>query len=78
MQETAILNLRLNKGIDLDQFEDKHHSNVIEMFSNAIQSSISDKLLLLTNNTLALTDKGRLLSNEVFVRIMNESESMET
>lgn len=77
-QETTILNLRLNKGIDLDQFEDKHHSNVLEIFSNAIQSSISDNLLLLTNNNLALTDKGRLLSNEVFVRIMNESESMET
>ena len=75
LQETAILNLRLNKGVDLDQFQDKHQVNLLEMFPNAIQSSIYDKLLLLTNKNLALTDKGRLLSNEVFVRIMNESET---
>ncbi|MFL2640806.1 MAG: radical SAM family heme chaperone HemW [Dehalococcoidia bacterium] len=76
VKEATILNLRLNAGIDLIQFEELYQINLTTIFENAIETSISDKLLLLEDGNLKLTDKGRLLSNEVFVRIMNEKDSI--
>ena len=76
VKEATILKLRLNSGIDLIQFEEVYQINLRAIFGNAIETSISDKLLLLEDGNLKLTDKGRLLSNEVFVRIMNEKDSV--
>ncbi len=76
LKEAAILRLRLNSGIDLAQFEENYYFSPTSIFKDAIESSISDKLLLLKDGNLKLTDKGRLLSNEVFVRIMNEEDSI--
>ena len=71
--ETLVLGLRLNRGVaELDYLE-RFGGRPSELFTDAIQTSIEDELLEREGDVLRLTARGRLLSNEVFVRIMASS-----
>lgn len=69
--ETLVLGLRLNRGVHEDDYKTRFGSTPTELFAPALQQSITDALLERTDTTLRLTPRGRLLSNEVFVRIMS-------
>jgi oxygen-independent coproporphyrinogen-3 oxidase len=69
-QEALILELRLNKGVNLNEFEEKYGINATDRFNTAIAESNRYGLIENNGSSLKLTPKGRLLSNEVFVRIM--------
>ncbi len=87
--ETLVLGLRLNRGVHDDDYANRFGATPDTLFGPAIQESIADGLLERTtddlsepNNrtddertgsTLRLTPRGRLLSNEVFVRIMSSA-----
>ena len=71
--ETLVLGLRLNRGVAEQDYLERFGGRPSELFSDAIQTSIEDELLEREGDALRLTARGRLLSNEVFVRIMASS-----
>lgn len=68
--ETLVLGLRLNRGVSEDAYLRRFGARPSDIFRDALESSIEDGLLEQDGGTLRLTPRGRLLSNEVFARIM--------
>jgi oxygen-independent coproporphyrinogen-3 oxidase len=77
IEESFFLGLRLNRGIDLESLWREFGRDAIAAWDAAIQQSIQDGLLQQQGDTLRLTPRGRLLSNEVFARFLIE-ETEET
>jgi len=77
IEESFFLGLRLNRGIDLESLWREFGRDAIAAWDSAIQQSIQDGLLEQQGDTLRLTPRGRLLSNEVFARFLIE-ETEET
>ena len=71
--ETFVLGLRLNRGVAEQDYQRRFGVLPTEFFREAIETSVSDGLLERDADILRLTARGRLLSNEVFVRIMASS-----
>jgi oxygen-independent coproporphyrinogen-3 oxidase len=68
MAETMMLGLRLSEGISLEHFANRFGRSLDSVYGEQIQELISLKLLEQRNRALYLTDRGRLLGNEVFLR----------
>ena len=68
VEESFFLGLRLNCGIDLDRLRSEFGPDTVA--SAAIEQSVQDGLLEQQGTTLRLTARGRLLSNEVFARLI--------
>lgn len=64
--EFAFLNLRLMKGLNLDEYEDRFGKNLLDEYTEELENLKNSKLVEVNKNTLRLTKKGRLFSNEVF------------
>ena len=87
--ETLVLGLRLNRGVAEEDYAERFGATPTNLFGPAIEESITDGLLERINSdhaernditdadrsgsVLRLTPRGRLLSNEVFVRIMENA-----
>jgi oxygen-independent coproporphyrinogen III oxidase len=78
IEESFFLGLRLNRGIDLDELRAEFSTDAVAVFEPAIQESLTDDLLQQRGTNLRLTERGRLLSNEVFARFLTEEEKAET
>jgi oxygen-independent coproporphyrinogen-3 oxidase len=70
IEETFFLGLRLNRGVDLNQSRDNFGANALGVFDPAIDECVEQDLLERRDSTLRLTNRGRLLSNEVFARFL--------
>ncbi len=70
MADAAILGLRLNEGIDLAQFEQRYQTELDSAYGPVISEMTAAGLLGRSNGRLHLTPRGRLLANEVFVRLL--------
>ena len=66
MAETMILGLRLDQGINVKKFASRFDNSPFCVYENIISDGIQKGLLEATEEAIALTNKGRLLSNEVF------------
>jgi oxygen-independent coproporphyrinogen-3 oxidase len=78
IEENFFLGLRLNRGIDLEDFGPELRSDTRRsaVWESAIADCVADGLLEKHDLALRLTARGRLLSNEVFARfIFGEKES---
>ena len=69
MAETMMLGLRLNRGIKGIEFENRFGVSVADIFGEIIKDLIEKELLICSNDIYKLTQKGRLLGNEVFSRL---------
>src|SRR6267143_5912136 len=67
LEEEFFLGLRLNRGVDLTRLSEKYGER---MQSLQVQSLIADDFLQNIGGPVSLTAKGRLLSNEVFERLL--------
>jgi oxygen-independent coproporphyrinogen-3 oxidase len=67
LEEEFFLGLRLNRGVDLARLSEKYGER---MQSLQVESLIADNLLQNIGGPVSLTAKGRLLSNEVFERLL--------
>ena len=65
-EETMFLGLRLNRGIDLHTIKPA----ITQSFDREIRELLNLGLLEQSGNSLRLTSRGRLLSNEVFERFI--------
>jgi Coproporphyrinogen III oxidase and related Fe-S oxidoreductases len=64
--EFIFLGLRLNQGIDLIEYRRRYGIDLEMEKRAALESLIDAELISLNENTLRLTRKGMLFSNEVF------------
>lgn len=72
LEESLFLGLRLNRGVDLSQLGDTFGQARLQALESTINEAISDGLLERRGTIIALTARGRLLSNEVFARFLSE------
>ena len=70
LEEAFFLGLRLNRGINLDSIANDFGSALLTRYGEPIAELTASGLLLTESNWLRLTDRGRLLSNEVFSRFL--------
>lgn len=65
MNEFIMMGLRLNSGIDLVEFKKKFDEDFLKIYDKEIDKNLKSNLILLEDNNLRLTEKGRDLSNQV-------------
>ena len=75
MADTLILGLRLIDGIDLAAFQQRYGQSAEEQHGPLIDEFVGYGLLERTDGRLRLTARGRLLSNELFQRLLPEPVS---
>jgi len=68
-EETLFLGLRLNCGVDLEEVESRF--GIPDQVRETVHELCADELLERTKNVIRLTERGRLLSNEVFERFIS-------
>jgi oxygen-independent coproporphyrinogen-3 oxidase len=73
MAETMILGLRLNEGIVFEEFVQRYGEDAREKYARQLREVSELGLVELTNVRVRLTPRGRLLSNEVFWRLLPDS-----
>ena len=70
MADTAILGLRLNEGLDVGEFERRFGQSLDEVYGEVVEDTVGLGLLERENGWVRLTERGRFLANEVFVRLL--------
>jgi oxygen-independent coproporphyrinogen III oxidase len=75
LEESFFLGLRLNDGIDLNRLRAEFGAASLAACHSVIDDGINDGLLEMKNDKLRLTERGRLVSNEVFERFLVGAES---
>jgi putative oxygen-independent coproporphyrinogen III oxidase len=70
MADTAILGLRLNDGLDVDEFSRRFGRSLEEVYGEVLKETGAFGLVERENGRVRLTERGRLLANEVFVRLL--------
>ena len=71
LQETFFLGLRLTKGVDLRRVAAEFGKDALAGFSPILAEGAEAGLLEMQENSVRLTPRGRLLSNEVFERFIS-------
>ena len=70
MWESIFLALRLNEGLDLPGFESKYQVDFHSKYRDAVNKLTAQGLVFEEAGRIKLTDKGRDLSNSVFIEFM--------
>lgn len=70
LEETFFLGLRLNRGLDLNRITGGFGEEPVAALSATIAELVDSGLLERQGNSIRLTPRGRLLSNEVFERFI--------
>jgi oxygen-independent coproporphyrinogen-3 oxidase len=70
MWETIILFLRLNKGLDIEYFNQRYKADFMNKYAEVISKIVKNELAEIVNNHLRLTELGMDLSNSVFIEFL--------
>ena len=76
IEESFFLGLRLNRGVDLDALRGEFTRDAVAAFEPAVNECLQQGLLEKQGMQVCLTDRGRLLSNEVFARFLMEESTV--
>lgn len=71
LNERIILNLRTNRGINLDQINSEFDSEITSNLNSNIDGLLQQKLIKIEKNYLSLTSKGQDLENYVNLQLVN-------
>jgi oxygen-independent coproporphyrinogen-3 oxidase len=74
LEEAFFLGLRLTQGVDLRQIAEEFGEDALAGVRPVIAELVEDGLLQRAEQTVRLTERGRLLSNEVFQRFLLVNE----
>ncbi|MDU4686947.1 MAG: coproporphyrinogen III oxidase, partial [Staphylococcus sp.] len=66
MEEEMFLGLRMNKGVDKVKFLSKFGTSMDKVFGETINNLKKKNLLYERDNHISLTNKGKIIGNEVF------------
>ena len=75
IEESFFLGLRLNRGVDWGRLASKYSSEAMAQHELVVDECAREGLVEKDGATIRLTDRGRLLSNEVFARFLGERQS---
>ena len=75
LEESFFLGLRLNCGVSFEELRNQFGGDAIDGYAPVIAEVVAAGLLEGDGDRLRLTSRGRLLSNEVFVRFLHETET---
>lgn len=78
LEEAWFLGLRLVEGISLTAMRQEFGEGAISAFDAVIAELTADGLLIESGDRVALTMRGRMLSNEIFVRLLGVTSTVET
>lgn len=70
MSETAFLALRTAMGLHLPTFEERFKMPFVDFVGERLQTVTEAELLECVDGWLRLSKRGRLLGNEVFLRLL--------
>jgi oxygen-independent coproporphyrinogen-3 oxidase len=73
LEESFFLGLRLNRGVDMARARDEFGSES-EKYGETITELVEQGLLIRSGDNLRLTPRGRLLSNEVFMKFIGADQ----
>jgi oxygen-independent coproporphyrinogen-3 oxidase len=74
LEESFFLGLRLTRGVNLSELSADFGKKAVENFSDPIVELVRDGLIQQDGDTIRLTARGRLLSNEVFEKFLSPEE----
>jgi len=77
LQEAFFLGLRLNRGVNLKQMAEEFGDDSLSAHLPAIQELTELNLLQRNGEIIRLTARGRLLSNDVFARVLTSETAAE-
>ncbi|CAM3432739.1 radical SAM family heme chaperone HemW [Nosocomiicoccus ampullae] len=66
-EEEMFLNLRLNKGLRINQFKEKYGVSLFDIYQNVIDKHVTSNNLEIRNGYLRLTEQGKVVGNDVFI-----------
>jgi oxygen-independent coproporphyrinogen-3 oxidase len=72
LEESFFLGLRMNRGVSLAELTEQFGDEAVNRCDAVIVELISDELIEQAGQRLRLTARGRLLSNEVFARFLQD------
>lgn len=70
IEEFIFMGLRMNEGISLKEFEKRFNKKFGDIYKESMDKLICDKLLELEDDYIRLTQKGREISNTVFIEFI--------
>lgn len=68
MWETIFLNLRLNEGLNFDDFYNRYGKDFMNIYGDVVIQLKDDGLLNVRGKNIILTGRGKDLANEVFIK----------
>lgn len=71
IEEFIFMGLRMNEGINLNIFKERFNTKFEDLYKETMDKLIADKLMELHKDNLRLTQKGREISNTVFIEFIN-------
>jgi len=74
LEECFFLGLRLNRGVSLDELRSQFGTSAIAQLEAVLSELARLELIHWEGDVVRLTDRGRLLSNEVFERFLQAQE----
>ncbi|SFQ75740.1 oxygen-independent coproporphyrinogen-3 oxidase [Psychrobacillus psychrotolerans] len=66
MEEEMFLGLRKNEGVSLAKFEERYGLTLRDVYGKELDELLQRELLVLEDNFVRLTSRGRFMGNEVF------------
>ena len=72
MGETMMMGMRLSEGVSHKRFEKRFGTALNKIFSKELDRLVALDLVEITDKSVRLSDKGRLLGNEVFAEFISE------
>lgn len=69
LNERILTGLRTRKGINLDQFQQEFGVDLMEQYGEFIQQMMSDKLIIINDQSMSLTSNGFLVADEIALRM---------
>lgn len=69
--EFIILSMRLNQGLDLKTYQKKYGKDFMDQYQDILETLMKEGLIVLEEDCICLTAKGRDLSNQVFIKFLS-------
>jgi len=71
--ETMMMGLRLNRGVSFAHFKDRCGHALLEIYGEEVQGLQELRLIEADQQGIWLTERGRMVGNEVFLRFLRET-----
>lgn len=70
IEENIIMNLRMNEGINISEFNKKFGINFVERYKSILEKLQKQNLININKTNIFFTQKGREISNSVFLEFL--------